>query len=230
MLGVLLGVILTLTLGVLLGVLLGVGGGLVLVGVIEGVILGVTVGVTLGVLLTDILGVTDGAAPNSIVIHKPATVGIEPVVDNDGVGVGLVPFDGVILGVTLILGVLLTLGRGVRDGVLDTLIVGVGVILGGIVLLGDIVGVIDILGVTDGVTDILGVLLGVILGVVLKLGVMLVDGVGVGEKGIQLLPTQFPIISIFTSPETTPGLLPHTVKDASGCKATRSDDVLLQRV
>jgi hypothetical protein len=229
-LGVLLGVVLTVTLGVLLGVLLGVGGGLVLVGVTVGVTDGVTVGVALGVLLGDILGVTEGADPNCILIHNPATFGRKPLDEIVGVGVGLAPVDGVILGVTLILGVLLTLGRGVRDGVLDTLIVGVGVILGGIVLLGDIVGVIDILGVTDGVTDILGVLLGVILGVTLKLGVILNDGVGVGEKGIQLLPTQFPIISIFTSPETTPGLLPHTVKDVSGCKATRSDDVLLQRV
>jgi hypothetical protein len=209
MLGVLLGDILGVLLGVMLGVLLGVGGGLVLVGVTVGVTDGVTVGVTLGVVLTLILGVTDGAAPNWILIHKPATVGIEPLDEVVGVGVGLIPVDGVILGVTLILGVLLTLGSGVRDGVLDTLIVGVGVILGATVLLGVILGVTLILFVILGVTDILGVLLGVILGVTLIVGVILNDGVGVGEKGIQFLPTQFPKISI-TIPTAPPGLLPHT--------------------
>lgn len=219
-LGVTLGVILGVTLGVVLGVLLGVtlrvGGGLVLLGVVEGVILGVAVGVALGVLLTDMLGVTDGAAPNWIFIHKPATVGIEPLDEVDGVGVGLAPVDGVILGVTLILGVLLTLGKGVRDGVLDTLIVGVGVILGGTVLLGVILGVIDILGVLLGVIEILGVLLGVILGDTLIVGVILNDGVGVGVYGIHRLPTQFPKV-LTIKPTPAEGLLPHIVIELLGC-------------
>jgi hypothetical protein len=127
-------------------------------------------------------------------MHKPSIVGIEPVVEVDGVGEGLVKFDGVILILGVLLGVLLTLGKGVTDGNLDTLLVGVGVIVGGTVLLGDIVGVILILGVLLGVILIDGVLLGVILGVTLKLGVILNDGVGVGVKGIQRLPTQFPKI------------------------------------
>jgi hypothetical protein len=115
-----------------------------------GVKLGVVLGVILGVLLGDILGVTEGADPNSIFIHKPATVGIEPVVDSDGVGVGLVPIDGVILGLMLMLGVALTLGKGVIDGDTDTLIVGEGVILGAIVLLGVILGVIGGVVLGDG--------------------------------------------------------------------------------
>ena len=229
-LGVLLGVVLTVTLGVLLGVLLGVGGGLVLVGVTVGVTDGVTVGVALGVALGDILGVTEGADPNCILIHNPSTFGRKPLDEIVGVGVGLAPVDGVTLGVTLILGVLLTLGRGVRDGVLDTLIVGEGVILGATVLLGVILGVTDILGVLLGVIEILGVLLGVILGDTLIVGVILNDGVGVGVNGIQFLPTQVPIIVIVTGPSTTPGLLPHTVKDSLGCKATSSDAVLSHRV
>jgi len=243
LLGVILGVVLTVILGVLLGVLLGVGGGLVLVGVIEGVILGVTLGVVLilgvtlgvvlGVVLILILGVTDGAAPNWTFIHKPATVGITIGNEVVGVGVGLVPIDGVILGVAVILGVLLTLGNGVIDGVLDTLIVGVGVIVGGTVLLGDIVGVIlilgvllgviDILGVTLGVIEILGVLLGVTLGVTLIVGVILNDGVGVGVNGIQSFPTQFPKVSI-TIPTAPPGLLPHTIMDSLGSTTIRIDD------
>jgi hypothetical protein len=141
------------------------------------------------------LGVTEGADPNSIFIHKPATVGIEPVGDNDGVGVGLVPINGVILGLMLILGVILILGKGVSDGDTDTLIVGEGVILGATVLLGVILGVIlgvtlgDILGVTEGAdpnsTFIhklstvgigpVGDNDGVILGLMLILGVILGD-------------------------------------------------------
>jgi hypothetical protein len=97
----------------------------------------------------------------------------------------------VILGVTLIDGVLDGVILGVMDGV--TLILGVldgvilidGVILG--VLDGEDAGDILIDGVIDGVT--LGVLDGVTLGVILILGVM--DGVtdGVGEGGTQLPPT-----------------------------------------
>jgi hypothetical protein len=222
-LGVLLGVVLTVILGVLLGVLLGVGGGLVLVGVTVGVTDGVIVGVTLGVALGVALGVTDGADPNLIVIHKPSTSGKKPLGEIVGVGVGLVPVDGVILGVTLILGVLLTLGNGVIDGVLDTLIVGVGVILGGTVLLGVMLGVTDILGVLLGVIEILGVLLGVILGVTLIVGVMLNDGVGVGVKGTQLFPTQVPKISTII-PAVLPGLLPHTTIVLLGFTLTRGDE------
>jgi hypothetical protein len=134
----------------------------------------------------------------------------------------LTPVDGVILGVTLMLGVLLILGNGVGDGFLDTLIVGEGVILGATVLLGVMLGVTDILGVLLGVIDILGVLLGVILGVTDIVGVILNDGVGVGVKGIQLLPTQVPKVSI-TIPTDPPGLLPHTTIVLLGCTEMRID-------
>jgi hypothetical protein len=74
------------------------------------------------------------------------------------------------------------------------------------------------------------VLLGVILGVTLIVGVILNDGVGVGVKGIQLLPTQFPKISIIALPFTTSGLLPHNVIDSLGAKARSCDATLLHRV
>ena len=138
------------------------------------------------------------------------------------------------------LGVLLTLGKGVRDGVLDTLTVGEGVILGGTVLLGVILGVTDMLGVLLGVTDMLGVLLGVTLGVKLIVGVMLGvtliegvilnDGVGVGVNGIHCLPTQVPKVSIITLPLTTSGLLPHTTIESLGSKARSCDATLSHRV
>jgi hypothetical protein len=98
------------------------------------------------------------------------------------------------------------------------------------VLLGVMLGVIDILGVLLGVIDILGVLLGVMLGVKLIVGVILNDGVGVGVKGIQLLPTQVPKVSIITLPLTTSGLLPHTTIESLGSKARSCDATLSHRV
>jgi hypothetical protein len=101
-------------------------------------------------------------------------------------------------------------------------------------------GVTDILGVLLGVTDILGVLLGVTLGVKLIVGVtlgvtliegvILNDGVGVGVKGIQLLPTQVPKVSIIALPLTISGLLPHNVIDSLGAKARSCDATLSHRV
>ena len=79
-------------------------------------------------------------------------------------------------------------------------------------LLGVILGVTLILFVILGVTDILGVLLGVVLGVTDIVGVILNDGVGVGVKGIQLLPTQVPKVLIII-PTDPPGLLPHTTTE-----------------
>jgi hypothetical protein len=75
-----------------------------------------------------------------------------------------------------------------------------------------------LLGVTLGVKLIVGV----ILGVTDIVGVILNDGVGVGVKGIQLLPTQVPKVSI-TIPTDPPGLLPHTTIVLLGCTEMRID-------